>query len=61
MTLPERLHDLADAIARNAASGLPLTPDDQRAISLALHSEADAMTARQRDRAMRAWTGRIAA
>ena len=57
VTLPDRLRDLADAIARNAAAGLPLTVDDQRAIAAALDAEADriddAARVRQRRAALR--------
>jgi hypothetical protein len=48
---------LADAIARNAADGLPLTADDQRAIAAALDVEVaridDAARVRQRRAALR--------
>ena len=50
--MPDRLRQLADAIAANAADGLPLTPDDQRAIVAALDAEIARMeeAARGRDR-----------
>lgn len=52
MSARDRLLELANAIAANAADGLALTPDDQRAIVAALDAEIARIdeAARSRDR-----------
>lgn len=61
MTTPERLRDLADAIAAHARSGEPLKAEDQAAIAAALHAEADRFTNLRRIPAIAAWATRRAA
>lgn len=54
MTARDRLRELATAIAVNAADGLALTPDDQRAIVAELDAEIARMDEAARGRERRA-------
>jgi hypothetical protein len=60
MTTAERIWQIADAIASNAAAGELLKVDDQVAIAAALRAEADRITTLRSQRALRAWATRRA-
>lgn len=61
MTTPERLRDIADALARHARAGEVLHAPDVLALAAALNAEADTITASHRARTLRAWEVRRAA